>query len=269
MNDPASLAHVRGLQVPEASIIHVVECNDQARTDLVSTLATAGLHVLAFSSPDSFLAAWRPDRHGCLLLDIHFPGFNGLEFQADLHDLAVPLPIILMSERVEFPPCVWHLKPGTVHLLVKPVGQYALFARVAAACEQDFARFRADMAVAALITRYNSLTAREKQVLSLVSEGLMNKQIAAALNLSVITVKVHRATMMRKMEWRSLVQAVRGADALKIYTVPSLIQDPPKDTPMMRYGWHFPIKDSSQALVRSARTEVTSTVGHDANHRHL
>ena len=244
MNDPASLAHVRGLQVPQGSIIHVVENNDQARAHLVTTLEAAGLHVLAFPSPDRFLAAWRPDRHGCLLLDIHFPGFNGLEFQADLNDLAVPLPIILMSERVEFPPCVRHLKPGTVHLLVKPVGQYALFARVSAACEQDFARFRADLAVAALITRYNGLTAREKQVLSLVSEGLMNKQIAAALALSVITVKVHRATMMRKMDWRSLVQAVRGTDALKTYAMPGLIQDPPKDAPMMRYGWHLPKKVS-------------------------
>jgi FixJ family two-component response regulator len=133
MNDPASLAFVRGLQVPQESIIHIVESNDQARADLVTTLEAAGLHVLAFSSPDSFLATWRPDRHGCLLLDIHFPGFNGLEFQADLRDLAVPLPIILMSERAEFPPCVMHLKPGTVQLLVKPVGQYALFARVSAA----------------------------------------------------------------------------------------------------------------------------------------
>jgi FixJ family two-component response regulator len=248
MNDPASIAYVRGLQVPQGSIIHVVENNDQARADLVTSLEGAGLHALAFSSPDSFLAAWRPDRHGCLLLDIHFPGFNGLEFQADLHDLAVPLPIILMSERAEFPPCVRYLKPGTVYLLVKPIGQYALFARVSAACEHDFARFRADMAVAALITRYNSLTAREKQVLSLVSEGLMNKQIAAALTLSVITVKVHRATMMRKMEWRSLVEVVRGADALKIYTLPSLAQDPPKDAPMMRYGWHFSTKNSGPAL---------------------
>jgi FixJ family two-component response regulator len=210
------------LQNKERSIVHIVEHDDAARTRLVNVLTRAGLHVRSFSSPDSFLTGWRRNTHGCLLLDIHFPGFHGLEFQADLQDLAVTLPIILMSERDELPPCVRHLRPGAVQLIVKPVDAAALLTRVSIACEKDLARVETDRAIAVLVMRYRSLTAREKQVMKLVSEGLMNKQIAAALSLSVITIKVHRATMMRKMQWRRLVQAVRGADDLKRHATTEL-----------------------------------------------
>ncbi len=198
-------------------IVHIVEHDDGAREHLVTTLQRSGVHVKICASPASFLTTWRRSLHGCLLLDIHFPGFNGLSFQADLHDLAITLPIILMSERAELPPCVRHLKPGTVQLLVKPVVDAALLERVSIACEKDLARVQSDRALAALVMRYKSLTPREKQVMEFVSEGLMNKQIAAALGLSVITIKVHRAAMMRKMRWRRLVHAVRGADKLKFH----------------------------------------------------
>jgi FixJ family two-component response regulator len=218
-----------------ASIVHIIESNDAIRASLKSLLEAAGLGVLAFPSPDGFLAAWNVERHGChgcLLLDIDSPGFDGVGFQANLHAAAVHLPIILMSERAELPRCVRNLKPGTVDLLLIPIKEVDLFARVRVACEKDFARVRSDDNFATLTSRYECLTAREKQVLEFVSEGLMNKQIASILNLSVITVKVHRATMMRKMGWRRLVEAVRGVDALKVRAAPPR-STPPEDLRML------------------------------------
>jgi FixJ family two-component response regulator len=217
----------------ETSIVHIVESSDAVRDRLVVVLEAAGLHVMAFSSPDGFLAAWSPERHGCLLLDIHSPGFDGLDFQADLRAADARLPVILMSERPELPRCVRYLKPGTVDMLIKPIHRDALLARVAVACEKDVARRQSDVMCSRLLARYEELTGREKQVLELVSEGLMNKQIASMLDLSVIMVKVHRGTMMRKMGWRRLVEVVRGADALKINTALSRTTRP--DAEVLRY----------------------------------
>jgi FixJ family two-component response regulator len=210
----------------EHSIVHIIESDEAMRASLRSVLEAAGLHVMAFPSPNGFLAAWSADQHGCLLLGIDTPGFDGVAFQADLHTAAIHLPIILMSARAELPRCVRNLKPGTVDLLVIPIEEGDLLARVAVACDKDLVRVRADHNFATLMSRYRCLTPREKQVLELVSEGLMNKQIASILDLSVITVKVHRATMMRKMRWRLLVEAVRGMDALKLHDVPPRFTTP-------------------------------------------
>jgi FixJ family two-component response regulator len=206
-----------------ASTVYLVASTEDMRCRLQVRLEAAGLRVLAFSSSDSFLAAWSAERHGCLLLDVDYPGFDGVDFQERLHAAGISLPIILMSEAAELPRCVRNLKPGTVDRLLVPIDEFELLARVARACEKDLVRARSDDTLSRLILKYECLTVREKQVLELVSEGLMNKQIASILDLSLITIKVHRGTMMRKMHWRRLVEVVRGADAIRYRSPPLTI----------------------------------------------
>jgi FixJ family two-component response regulator len=200
----------------EASIVHIIDDDEPLRLALDSLLRSVGYVTLSYSSTKEFLEGKRPDVEGCLLLDIRLPGMSGLDFQAQLTSIGIRLPVILMTGHGDIPMSVRAMKAGAVDFLTKPFRDQDLLDAVAAAVERDRTR-RADESQAAnLDERYAMLSPREKQVMSLVTAGLLNKQVAGELGLSEITVKIHRGAAMRKMKARTLPDLVRMAEALKL-----------------------------------------------------
>ncbi|TPG52041.1 response regulator transcription factor [Sphingomonas glacialis] len=195
-------------------IVHVIDDDDALRDGLCNLLQSADIAAAGFASPQEFLDAWVPEACGCLLLDIRFPGGNGLDLQAELEQIGILMPVVLMTGEPDVTSSIRGLKAGAVDFLVKPFEDEQLFESVRAALERDRARYEAETEMRDLNERYASLTSREREVMTLVCKGLMNKQVAGHLNLSEITVKVHRGTMMRKMGVRTLPDLVRSASAL-------------------------------------------------------
>lgn len=196
-------------------IVCVIDDDAVLRGGLTNLLKSANLKVAEFSSPQTFVEAWQPTDCGCLLLDICFPETSGLDFQAQLKKAGIVTPIILMTGHADVPSSVRGLKAGAVDFLVKPIDDVQLLGAVSLAIGKDIARCEAEAAMADITERYASLTVREKEVLNLVVAGQLNKQIAFSLGLSEITVKVHRGTMMRKMNVRSVAGLVRAAEMLR------------------------------------------------------
>jgi FixJ family two-component response regulator len=149
-----------------------------------------------------------------LVLDVRLPGRSGLEFQAELTKAGIPLPTIFITGHGDIPMSVRAMKSGAVEFLTKPFRDQDLLEAVRAAIERDRARREQESSIAALKTRFASLTSREKEVIGYVSAGLLNKQIAAEMGISEVTVKVHRRNIMQKMNARSLAELVRMADLL-------------------------------------------------------
>jgi FixJ family two-component response regulator len=197
-------------------VVHVIDDDTALRDGLCNLLRSADIAAVGFASPQAFLDAWSPEACGCLLLDIRFPDINGLDFQAEFEAIGIQMPVILMTGHADVPSSVRGMKAGALDFLVKPFEDEELFGSVRAALERDSARFAAEATLRDLSERFGSLTAREREVMALVCKGLMNKQVAGDLNLSEITVKVHRGTMMRKMRVRTLADLVRCASALGI-----------------------------------------------------
>ena len=160
--------------------------------------------------------AKRPEAPGCLVLDVRLPGMSGLTFQEELAKAGVALPIIFISGHGDVPMTVRAMKAGAVEFLTKPFDDQVLLDAVHAAIERDRARRRDAVGLAALQARYRELTERERQIMQLVVAGRANKQIAAELLLSVVTVKVHRGQVMRKMRAKSVAELVRMADRLSL-----------------------------------------------------
>ena len=204
-------------QQPEAqSIVFVVDDDASLRDALSSLLRSVGLRVEVFGSAADFLKGRLPDAVSCLVLDIRLPGVSGLDFQAELAKAGIHIPIIFITGHGDIPMTVRAMKAGAVEFLTKPLREQDLLDAVQMALERD-RRSRAEhMAVHDVRTRFESLTPREQEVIGLVTAGLMNKQIAAELGVSEITVKVHRGNLMKKMGARSLADLVRMADALEI-----------------------------------------------------
>jgi len=202
---------------PEAqSIVFVVDDDASLRDALSSLLRSVGLRVEVFGSAADFLKGRPPDAVSCLVLDIRLPGVSGLDFQAELAKAGIHIPIIFITGHGDIPMTVRAMKAGAVEFLTKPLREQDLLDAVQMALERD-RRSRAEhMAVHDVRTRFESLTPREQEVIGLVTAGLMNKQIAAELGVSEITVKVHRGNLMKKMGARSLADLVRMADALEI-----------------------------------------------------
>src|SRR5215467_13891733 len=202
-------------------IVFVVDDDVSVRESLRDLLESVSLRVEVFESADTFLASRLPDVPSCLVLDVRLPGRSGLEFQADLTKAGIPLPTIFITGHGDIPMSVRAMKSGAVEFLTKPFRDQDLLEAVRAAIERDRARREQESFIAALKTRFASLTAREKEVVAYVSAGLANKQVAAEMGISEVTVKVHRRNIMQKMSARSLAELVRMVDLLGVGRVVS------------------------------------------------
>ena len=198
------------------AIVHIVDDDAPLAAALDSLFRSVGLETRTHGSARAFLDANKPDAPGCLVLDIRLPGVSGLDFQAQLAELGIGLPVVLMSGHGDIPMSVRGMKAGAVDFLTKPFRDQDMLDAVGTAIERDRARRAAAEGEADLNARYATLSPREKQVMALVITGKMNKQVAGDLDLSEITVKIHRGSAMRKMKARTLPDLVRMGESLKI-----------------------------------------------------
>ena len=198
------------------SIVFVIDDDVAMRTTLSSLFRSVGLRVELFGSAYEFARIKMPDVASCLVLDIRLPGVSGLDFQAELAMADIRIPIIFMTGHGDIPMSVKAMKAGAIDFLTKPFREQDILDAVIRAIERDQKRRDSEKAVSELRIPFDSLTSREREVMTLVAAGLMNKQIAAKLGITEITVKVHRGHMMRKMKARSLIDLLGMADLLGI-----------------------------------------------------
>ncbi|WP_116138328.1 response regulator transcription factor [Trinickia diaoshuihuensis] len=198
------------------SIVYVVDDDESMRTAVDMLLRSVGLRVESFASAQEFLAFDKPDVPSCLVLDVRLKGQSGLAVQEQIAAAELHLPIIFMTAYGDIAMSVKAMKAGAVDFLAKPFREQDMIDAVTSALARDEQCRGEVRSLAALRRLYAALTAREREVMAFVASGLMNKQIAAAMNLSEITVKIHRGQAMKKMESRSLADFVRKAEALGI-----------------------------------------------------
>jgi RNA polymerase sigma factor (sigma-70 family) len=198
----------------EVPLIYLVDDDVSVREGVADLLRSVGLRVEAFASPKEFLDRKRPDAPGCLILDIRLPGPSGLELQRVLTGSDSQLPIIFISAHGDIPMTVRAIKSGAIEFLTKPLNDQQLLDAVHAGIERDRGRRQEAHTLTELRLRFDTLTQREREILSLVVSGKPNKQIAAHLGLSEMTVKVHRSQAMHKMKAKSVIELVRMADKL-------------------------------------------------------
>jgi FixJ family two-component response regulator len=193
-------------------VVFVIDDDPSMRAALEDLISSVRLDVRLFASPEEFLHSNPPDVLGCLVLDVRLPGMSGLTFQKELAKAGIGLPVIFITGHGDIPMSVRAMKAGAVEFLTKPFHEQDLLDAIYAGIERDRARRRGALIAVELQERYAALTERERQIMALVVIGRANKQIAAELNLSEMTVKVHRGQVMRKMKAASLPALVRMAD---------------------------------------------------------
>jgi len=199
-----------------SSVVIIVDDDASIRASLDSLFRSVGLETRLFGSPAELLGGVMPDKPACIVLDVRLPGVSGLDLQGQLTRQGIRYPIIFMTGHGDIPMSVRAMKAGAVDFLSKPFRDQDMLDAVTAALERDAQR-RAEAATKEDIRiQYESLMAREREVMGHVTAGLMNKQVAGLIGLSEITVKIHRGNVMRKMEVRSLADLVRKAEALGI-----------------------------------------------------
>lgn len=210
------------------ALVCIIDDDAEVRGSLDSLLRSTGFAVRTFAGPDDYLACSEAEQASCLILDVRLNGADGLDFQESLAESEVHVPVILITGHGDIPMTVRGMKAGAVNFLSKPFEEEALLAAVDEAVARDRQRRSEQQADADVRVRYETLSTREREVMALVTAGLMNKQVAAKLELSEITVKIHRGNLMRKMEAQSLADLVRMAEGLGV-----------RDTSERRYHWRM------------------------------
>ena len=197
------------------AVVHVVDDDASLCGALESLFESVGLDTLTYGAARDFLNASLADQPGCIVIDIRLPDMSGLEFQAQLTQMGVRLPVIMMTGYGDIPMTVRAMKRGAMDFLSKPFRDQDMLDAVMAAIERDRQRRTADDNASQVRQRFETLTPREQRVMMLVTTGKMNKQVAGELGVSEITAKIHRGAAMRKMGARTLADLVRMADVVK------------------------------------------------------
>ena len=197
-------------------IVYIIDDDELVREGLTELLRSVGHAVSPFGSAHEFLKSALADVPGCIVLDVRLPGPSGLEVQRTLNKSNIELPIIFISGHADIPMSVHAIKSGAIEFLTKPVHEQQLLDAVQAGIEHDQLRRKEGKVVSELQERFKSLTPREREILALVVSGRRNKQIAAQIGSSEMTVKVHRSHIMQKMRVTSMIALVRIADKLGV-----------------------------------------------------
>jgi FixJ family two-component response regulator len=212
----SATARAQDTAADDRATVHVIDDDVSPRDALSLMFPSIGLDVRTYASVQEFLDAGPHDGPGCIVLDVRLPGISGLDFQSRCDGFGIQLPIVLMTGHGDVPMSVRAMKAGAVDFLPKPFRDQDMIDAVTAAIERDRERRAAKNAAANIRDRYASLSPREQQVMTLVTAGKMNKQVAFELGLSEITVKTYRGAVMQKMAARTFADLVRMAEALEL-----------------------------------------------------